>query len=87
MFFFLFANSSLCSFQIASYRRNNFCQPSNWVRRRGGGYDENLSAENKAFLDQVVIDKYKIAESPLKDGPWKKGAFNPDGVYVIILFI
>jgi len=34
----------------------------------------------------VVIDKYKIAESPLKDGPWKKGTFNPDGVYVLLRF-
>lgn len=63
---------------MAFYRRNNFTRPFNWVKRRGGGYDENITQENKSFLDQVVLDKYSA--SPLKEGPWKKGEFNADSV-------
>jgi hypothetical protein len=68
------------SFQVASYRRRNFCQPINWARRRGGGYDDALTSENKGFLEELIIDKYKSAISPLKESPWQRGSFNPDGV-------
>ncbi|CAF0850676.1 unnamed protein product, partial [Brachionus calyciflorus] len=64
--------------QIAFYRRNNFTRPFNWVKRRGGGYDENLTTDNKKFLDDVVIDKY--SNSPLKEGPWKRGEFDANSV-------
>ena len=64
--------------QVAFYRRSNFTRPFNWVKRRGGGYDENLTAENKSFLDEVIIDKFST--SPLKDGPWKKGEYDASSV-------
>ena len=63
--------------QVACYR-TNFRRPGNWVVRRGGGFDENLTGENKQFLEQVLVDKYTNAESPLKQGPWKRGEFNPE---------
>jgi hypothetical protein len=68
--------------QVAYYRvkRGKFFKPDNWVRRRGGGYDENLSAENREFLNKVVLDQFSNADSPLKEAPWKKGEFNPDSV-------
>jgi hypothetical protein len=42
-----------------------------WTKRRGGSYDENLTAENHEFLSQVILDKYVNKDSPLKNGPWK----------------
>ncbi len=51
-----------------------------WVNRRGGGYDESITTENQEFLNKVLIDKYTIKDSPLKNAPWKKGEFNPNGV-------
>ena len=40
-------------------------------------YQQELTKENEAFLEQTMLDKYqdKIQESmssPLKDGPWKR---------------
>jgi len=39
-------------------------------------YQQELTKENEAFLEQAVLDKYqdKLKEitSPLKDGPWKR---------------
>lgn len=67
--------------QTASYRRNKNQTAKHWVNRRGGGVDENLTYDNKKFLDQVVIDKYS-QDSPLKLAPWKRGQFNKDSVYV-----
>lgn len=71
--------SSFQTIQIASYRRKKFHQPTNWARRRGGGYDDNLTLENKEFIEELIIDKYKITDSPLKETPWKRGTYNPDG--------
>lgn len=51
-----------------------------WFDRKGGGYDENLTQENQEFLKQVIIDKYVNKESPLENGPWKRGEFDPNGV-------
>ncbi len=50
------------------------------MRKKGGGFDELLTQENKEFLDQAVIDQYKYIDSPLKEGPWVKGKFDPNGV-------
>jgi hypothetical protein len=52
-----------------------------WVNRRGGSYDEDITSENQEFLKQVIIDKYTNKESPLKNGPWKRGNFDPNGMY------
>jgi hypothetical protein len=68
--------------QIASYRKN-FIQPINWVKRRGGGYDDKLTIENKEFLEELIIDKYKLKDSPLKESPWKRGEFQPNQMYNI----
>jgi len=39
-------------------------------------YQEQLTKDNEAFLEQTVLDKYqekmKESVSPLKDGPWKR---------------
>jgi hypothetical protein len=64
--------------QIAHYRRRHFEWPFNWVNRRGGGYDEHLTSENRKFLEDVLADKYTV--SPLKEAPWKKGQYNPNSV-------
>jgi hypothetical protein len=61
-------------------KRAKFFKPDNWVRRRGGGYDEDLSADNREFLNKVVLDQFSNADSPLREAPWKKGEFNPDSV-------
>ena len=66
-------------FQTANYRKT-YSHRLNWAKRRGGGFDENITNENKEFLDKAVIEKYKIVDSPLKDGPWAKGEFNPNGL-------
>jgi hypothetical protein len=66
--------------QIASYRKS-ISQPLNWVRRRGGGYDDKLTIENKEFLEELIIDKYKSIDSPLKESPWKRGKFDPNQMY------
>lgn len=66
-------------FEQKAFYRRNFAFPRNWVDRRGGGYDENLSNENKRFLEQVILDKY-AENSPLKEAPWKRGQFNKDSV-------
>jgi hypothetical protein len=63
---------------VAHFRRVKFHWPKNWVRRRGGGFDENLSADNREFLNKVLVDQFTSADSPLKESPWKKGEFNPD---------
>ena len=51
-----------------------------WMKRRGGSYDEDITSENKEFLKQVIIDKYVNKDSPLKNGPWKRGSFDPNGM-------
>ena len=51
-----------------------------WMNRRGGGLDENLTTGNKEFLNQVIIDKYLNKDSPLKNGPWKRGEFDQNGM-------
>jgi hypothetical protein len=58
------------------YRRSAHVKPLNWVRRRGGGWDENLTKENREFLDNKVIDTYTKTSSPLKEGPWQKGEWS-----------
>lgn len=63
--------------QTAFYRKNNSYR-RRWVTRRGGGYDENMSSENKNFLDKIVLEKY--TNSPLKEAPWKRGEFNKDSM-------
>ena len=39
-------------------------------------YQQELTKENEAFLEQTVLDTYKDkmkeSTSPLKDGPWKR---------------
>lgn len=60
----------------AYYRQYTFIRRDNWVRRRGGGFDENLTAKNREFLNQTVIETYSDANSPLKSGPWKKGEWS-----------
>ena len=78
-----FSQRTLNIFQTASYRKNRIPKvrhDQNWAYKKGGGFDENITLENKEFLDNAVIDKYKIKDSPLKDGPWVKGEFNPNGV-------
>ena len=79
----MFFPRSLNILQIASYRRHRIPRERhdvNWVRKKGGGFDEHLTKENREFLDQAVIDKYKFEDSPLKEGPWVKGKFDPNGV-------
>ena len=51
------------------------------MSRRGGGFDENLTSENKKFLDDLILDKYANPNSPLRSAPWKKGTFDPEGMY------
>ena len=38
-------------------------------------WDEKITAENAAFLQEVVYETYANKDSPLKDGPWKHGEF------------
>ncbi len=67
--------------QKANYRRTKFNHRKIfWSKRRGGGYDEELDVENQDFLNQVLIDKYSVKDSPLRDAPWKKGEFDPTGM-------
>jgi hypothetical protein len=67
--------------QTAGYRRTKFNYRKHfWANRRGGGFDEDITADNQDFLNKVLIDKYTIKDSPLKDGPWKKCEFDPNGV-------
>jgi len=67
--------------QTASYRTLSIKnRTAFWANRRGGSYDENLTAENQEFLNQVIIDKYVNKDSPLKNGPWKRGEFDPNGI-------
>ena len=49
------------------YDRSSTLSPSSW--------DEKLTAENQAFLDQIIHETYANKESPLKDGPWQRGQF------------
>lgn len=63
--------------QKAFYRK---VSKPNWVVRRGGGLDENITLENRSFLDQVILDKYAVDNSPLKEAPWKRGQFDKDSV-------
>ncbi len=73
--------SSCLQTQVANYRRTKFNHRKfYWVKRRGGGFDENISKDNKEFLNRVLIDKYSVKDSPLKDAPWKRGEFNENGV-------
>ncbi|CAF1227030.1 unnamed protein product [Rotaria sp. Silwood1] len=53
-----------------------------WVQRRGGGWDEKLTPENAAFMQEIVYETYANKESPLKDGPWQRGKFttNPETI-------
>jgi len=63
--------------QVANYRRTKFNHRKfYWVKRRGGGFDENISKDNQEFLDRVLIDKYADKDSPLKNAPWTRGEFN-----------
>lgn len=66
-----------------AHRDPHIHQKPTYVNRRGGGYDEDLTPENRKFLEETLVDKFKLAESPLKEGPWKRGEFNPNSVYVI----
>ena len=67
--------------QTANYRRTRFDHRKHyWATRRGGGFDENITVDNQEFLNRVLVDKYSIKDSPLKDGPWKKGEFDPTGM-------
>ena len=80
---YILLKRSVNIFQTASYRKNRIPkQPHdlNWARKKGGSFDENITTENKEFLDKAVVDKYKVIDSPLKEGPWAKGEFNPNGV-------
>jgi len=60
--------------------RSPFIDPNPWrvpqFDKKESLYDKELTPENKAFLEQAVLDKYKDAlkesTSPLKDGPWKR---------------
>lgn len=74
-----FTHRNEINYQQKAFYRKNFSFPRTWVDRRGGGYDENLSAENQSFLDKVVLDRY-AENSPLKEAPWKRGQFNNDSV-------
>lgn len=76
------ANKSSCLItQTANYRRTRFNHRKlYWVNRRGGGYDESITADNQEFLNKVLIDKYSQKDSPLKNAPWKRGEFDADGV-------
>lgn len=44
-----------------------------WVRRRGGGWDEKLTAKNEEFLGALV--KSQEYSSPLKNAPWRRGEY------------
>lgn len=61
----------------AYYRQYNFARHTNWVKRRGGGWDENISKENRELIDEEIVNSYAKSESPLKDGPWKRGEWDP----------
>ena len=68
------------NYQQVAYYRGKYSFPLNWVNRRGGGFDENLSAENQTFLDKVVEDQFTNTDSPLREAPWKRGEFDPNSV-------
>ena len=55
-----------------------------WFNRRGGSFDENITQENQEFLNQVFIDKFADKQSPLKEAPWKRNEFDPNGMYVML---
>lgn len=77
----LSSNPSCIVTQTANYRRTRFDHRKHyWATRRGGGFDENITVDNQEFLNRVLVDKYSIKDSPLKDGPWKKGEFDPTGI-------
>ncbi len=40
-----------------------------------------MTLENKEFLEQLIIDKYKSKDSPLKESPWKRGKFESNEMY------
>ena len=74
--FVYFSNKPLYNLtQCAHYRQVNYTKTNRMIKRRGGGWDENLTSENREFLNQIVIENY-ASESPLKEGPWKKGEWS-----------
>ncbi len=50
-------------------------------------WDEKITPENAAFMQEVVYENYANKESPLKDGPWKRGEFttNPETIRTGVL--
>ena len=68
------------SIQTAEFRNKNMLRHLGLRTRRGGGFDEALTAENRKFLDEMVLEKYRAAEasSPLKMSPWPRGEFMPN---------
>ena len=53
------------------------------MNRRGGGYDENITLENQEYLNNLLIEKYSLKDSPLKDAPWKRGEYIENTLYVL----
>ena len=64
----------------AQYRSVNYTKHARGITRRGGGWDENLTVENREYLKEVLVDTYANQESPLKDGPWIKGTWNEESM-------
>lgn len=50
-------------------------------------WDEKLTPENLAFMQEVVQETYANKDSPLKEGPWKHGEFttNPETIRTGVL--
>jgi large subunit ribosomal protein L3 len=80
---FLNVDNSFNIFQTANYRKHRIPKERhgiNWARKKGGSFDEHMTQENKEFLNEAVLDKYKYLTSPLKNGPWVKGDFNESAI-------
>ena len=57
-------------------------QRNNSLSRFFCRWDEKLTPENLAFMQEVIHENYTNKDSPLKEGPWKHGEYttNPETI-------
>ena len=88
-----FCSTGIGQQSVRHYRKFGFRRDSNPWRvpkfdKKQSLYQQELTKENAAFLEQTVLDKYKDvvkdSHSPLKDGPWQRSEWTVK--YVKFLF-